>query len=293
MRWITDNGSVAVIQDTDPDGNVTSEHETNIYSATVPLRDQGRIHGIDFSTGAIAMVASDFEQEASVRSFHKGFFTTPCTDGILNADVNPAGQIGLVPSATFYTYDFVDFPPADARSWKTDDKNGVIAAFDKWDQTMLTKSLVTRFRILSQAERNAGTTPDIGLRKANLGVDPSGNVVTGGFNENQILPDNRITSGTIFFTLDKNVLLTRDGYYKVALHEIGHTFGLAHPTATAAHPGGTASFAGVKKGGTVMNPMGNIAGSPKKQEQRDDFLGFVPRTPTLCDTLAVRRAELK
>lgn len=93
----------------------------------------------------------------------------------------------------------------------------------------------------------------------------------------------------MLFTTDKTALLSEDGFYKVTLHQLGHGLGLDHPNLSPLYPQGIPGFS-PRRVGTVMNPMGTLINPTKASEGLDDFLNFVPRTPTKCDTEAVRRA---
>jgi hypothetical protein len=96
----------------------------------------------------------------------------------------------------------------------------------------------------------------------------------------------------MFFTAVVQRLFGRVGFFKVGLHEIGHSLGLAHPTATPQYPKGQPSVQSSNPGGTVMNPNGGLAPPAPVSQRRDDYLGLVALSPTSCDITAVQNAEL-
>jgi Matrixin len=132
-----------------------------------------------------------------------------------------------------------------------------------WNNANLISGLTTRFR-----KALAGETPTIFLRRLAIRADTNGKKA-GLFISNN--PGQHITGGIIYFQTDTTVLLRAVGYYKVALHEIGHALGLWHT------PEGSGN------GSSVMNSMGFVKGSLFPNELRDDYAGNIPILPTKCD----------
>lgn len=80
--------------------------------------------------------------------------------------------------------------------------------------------------------------------------------------------DGYLQGGAIFISDDASKINSCMGYYKVALHEIGHLMGLGHPDVAV-------------NGGSVMNNMSGV---------NDEGLAL-PEMPTTCDTLQVISAS--
>lgn len=110
---------------------------------------------------------------------------------------------------------------------------------------------------------------DIELRRTLLAID-----VSGGFLPKQpIEADGHILGGTIFFTTAQT-LFSETGYYKAALHEIGHALGLDHTHGT--------------QGSSVMNNFGRVSGSVPLIQLRDDYRKNLPMNVTVCDRNAAK-----
>lgn len=289
LQWITFNANSVVVQELDSSGVLIRSTDVGISSPTAVLRDQGVLHGIDTS-GSLAMVAG-FVSTAIEWSYSTHM--DKCTQGILLADVIGNDQqlnIGLEPRPTPYTYDFLDLAPGQPGHWETSQMSGVNDAFGAWNSVLLNEDLDISFRHLSVSEKNAGVSPDILIRKGGLTPPQAG----GFFGNEPRLPNLRVNGGVVFMSAFDTVLLEHIGFFKTTLHEIGHSLGLAHPTATVALPQGDPNNLKVlRRGGTVMNPNGSAGQTAPVQKRRDDFLGFVPVAPTACDIKAVRYALLR
>jgi hypothetical protein len=275
----------------------TTPTEAVVYETMLVLRGQGTLHGTDSQNMVLALSVPHWLE--SIWSVLKGIFNQ-CTDPKLLADYVTSLHIGLLPRAAPYTYRFEDFLASDPRHWNPDtnmnsivdpdedQKAGVEEAFARWNAVSTERGLGTTFRALTTAEDQAGTVAEIILRK----TDPltfKTLDTTGGFNGVDLLPNHRARKGVIFFTYDPLLLLTRKGYYKIGLHELGHSLGLDHPWAPADpmprdYP--------IIRGGTVMNNPGRLMGG-KVFERRDDYIRNIPLSPTACDIKGVLDASTR
>lgn len=80
--------------------------------------------------------------------------------------------------------------------------------------------------------------------------------------------DGYLSGGAIYITTDEQTVSSCLGYYKVALHEIGHLLGLGHPT-------------DAPERASVMNNMDRI----------NDAGNAIPNVPTECDVQQVIEAS--
>lgn len=294
LRSLTWTGSSAVLEERDATGAVLAQHATDLVSAVVALRDQGRLHGVD-STGALAMIS--VSARAATEWSQVGGAISACTPGVLNADVSTTMHKGLEIRTAPYTYRFQDFPALDQngnpnpRHWLLDQLLGVVDAFDTWNTTSSANQLGTMFRRMSTEEQATGVPADIVVWKGGTAVPPG---TPGAFSANEpYLPNRRATGGAMFFSASPNDLYTRIGFFKTGLHEIGHTLGLAHPTATPQQPDGNPTFKSSIPGGTVMNPNGGDPPPAPVHKRRDDYRGLVALFPNACDIKAAKDAATR
>lgn len=290
MHLLAHDGQSTLLQELDATGVFVRSQSTELLSPLVVYRDQGIVHGLDYG-GGLAAMSLHTDEEAGLWDALKGLFSTPCVPGVIDADIHPGGagnpsRLRFAPSPTAYTFGFDDtFAGPDLKAWTSSQKTSVRRGFKKWTDTSAKHALGYSF-----VETTAGN-PDILLRKQPLGVNPTnGRPLVGGFVGTTFAPNNRVLKGVMFFTTDQNVLLLDDGYYKTTLHEGGHAMGLEHPNLTPLYPSGIPGWS-PRRVGTVMNPMGTLENPKTLTEGRDDFLNYVPRTPTKCDIEAVRRAS--
>ncbi|MBY0496342.1 MAG: hypothetical protein K2Y23_19205 [Cyanobacteria bacterium] len=287
-----DENFLPLIKEVDSSGAVVSTYSSSIFSASVIIRDQGVLHGFD-GTGALAMVAVS-DSIGSEWSFEHGTIAG-CTPAVLLVDVDPNSHVGLVVRSQPYTFRFQDFDAVDSsgnpnqRHWLADQKGGVADAFDAWNSTSRNNSLGITYRQLTVQEESAGIAADIVIWKGGAAVQ----IADGAFSAISNLPSRRITGGAMFLESSGDRLLARIGFYKTALHEIGHSLGLAHPTATTQFPAGQPSVKSTIPGGTVMNPNGSAGAMAPAEQRRDDYLGLVALAPTSCDITGVKNAVLR
>jgi hypothetical protein len=291
VRMLTSHANTALMQDVDSSGDLVRSYPSSVVLSLNVLRDQGVLHGIS-PTGGIEMISVS-EGAAAEFSFLSSFDS--CSGKAaprLNADAYTTRHIGLVPHrAQPYSYRFEDdlSNPADRARWRVnvkvngiqvgDQKEGVRQAFRIWDDTSLKENLGYRF-----IEAAQDAIPDIRLRKASVTEGTAGN-----FEGGPQLPNRRITSGVVTFSIDEQLLLTQTGYMKAALHEIGHALGLAHPWAPAETKPDNYPL---ERSKTVMNPFTYVKPTPDRPlvNRRDDNYGNIPKVPSSCDREAVRNA---
>lgn len=208
----------------DADGTVVESTPTSVFlvDPTVLLNGQGSLYGVDGTTGQIVELATAVYVEAAEqwKDSDKVFTdkVSKCTPYKLNADAPPPLQIGLAARTSPYTYQFEGAP----LPWLDHQKAGVRDAFAAWDAVNQLAVPGIRFREFDPT-RDEGT-PSIVLRKTLIFANRK---VAGGYIGGAQLPDRHTTGGEITFSEAR--LSSRKGYFKVALHEIGHSLGLAHP----------------------------------------------------------------
>lgn len=272
VSW--DENFVASLVTTDATGTlVTTQELGDSWPAMAVLRDQGVMHGIG-SNGDLQMVAVDDSPVAASFEFIEGSFFR-CTPAPLNVNIQsqPPLQIGLVQSATPYSYDF------EGTQWTDAQKLGVTEAIAKWVAVAQAAGVQYSFRPFTTQEHTAAAAADendpedahlfaaIRIQKAAFALI-DGNPVGGSYTAPTISPTNRRTiKGVMKFNISTNVLESQRGYMKAALHEFGHVFGLAHPSVQL-------------PGGSVMNRIRRI---PSTGEFKDDAGGGIATKPTNCD----------
>ncbi|MEZ5294259.1 MAG: matrixin family metalloprotease [Vicinamibacterales bacterium] len=284
---LVDNG----LAEFSADGTVAAVYPTDVANPLFVLRDQEMLHGVS-SAGEIEAVSVS-KALAGVWSFLKNIFSS-CLDTKLNAVVLPTQHIGILPKATPYTYRFVDDP---AHPWLTRvasggvdefQKRGVRDGFNEWHKASVAKGLGYQFIEISSGQA------DFEIVKVDFQAmpDPEDNRPVGTSGEFKywgypVPPsDRRITGGTILIADDSTFVYDTKGYRKVAMHELGHAFGLAHPWAPFPKP--PKDFRQVI-GGTLMNNM--LADPDAENPLRDDAGGRLPNRPTECDIRMVRLAS--
>lgn len=159
---------------------------------------------------------------------------------ILNAGAKPQ---------TEFTYNFVGAHP-------TDSELCIVNAFTAW-QTALQESTQLTFRRAKAGEKTNITIIFTPIRDNIAGATTSTTRDAQGY----------VTGFGILISTNVDLVSSCQGYYKVALHEIGHGLGLGHPFGT--------------NGTSVMNMLSSM----------NDANGNVPFAPTFCDIGQVAEAS--
>ena len=256
----------------DRDGIIvaTTPLDAQLYDPALIVHGQGSLHGLDALTGQPTELATQEYIEVAV-------LDTPANGLKLDCVPPPPSPnhkslvAGTSSVPAVYTYEF-------AGSWAVSDwthlpprQQGIVDGFNAWNTANHDPSREPLNVVFAPYTSATSTPPppQASIQLKNefvIARDRDGHTIYPGGSfaplPTQVLSNGHIVGGEMKFTTKEDVINDYNGYYKVALHEIGHTLALWHTNRNS--------------GLSVMNELGG-----QNDRQRN-----IPKVPTSCDVQA-------